>query len=42
MEAALKTIVFVGVNITYIFALHNGIINYMGSLTKDIMNHLMA
>ena len=42
MGAALKTVVIKSVDSKYIIDLHNIFTGYMGSLTKDIMNCLMA
>ena len=42
IDAALKTMSLQALDSTYIFALHNVFTVYMGSSTKDIMNHLMT
>ena len=42
MDAALKTFVINAVNNTYIYELHTILTGYMGALTIDIINHMMA
>ena len=41
MDAALNTMVIEEINNTCVFTLHNVLKGYMGSSTKDIINHLM-
>ena len=41
MGAALKAMVPDVVDNTHVFALHNVFTGYMGSSTRDIVNHMM-